>query len=153
MTTTRVLSLIPSTDSSVETDRVLRLHELLTNMGFEVRTLAVGPGNTTGGHESTVPAIAPSRHSLAARTQTFRESQWADAIMMSDATLLSVLRYTMWRSKLPVVVVTDQDVALTQLKGPRWWNRSIIDQLRFVEPQTADQLTQQDWYERFTISN
>lgn len=145
MATIRVLSLVTSTDSSGPTDRALTLHEQLSSFGFEVRTLAVAPGVQQGGHESTLPVIAPSRRSLSAHTQTYAESRWADAIIVSEPGLLSLLRYTTLRSKLPIVAISNDEEAAAQLVGPRWWNKQLTAHLNTVQPDQIDQTSPTQW--------
>lgn len=149
MATIRVLSLVASTDTSVATDRALALHEQLSSYGFEIRTLAVAPGTQQGGHELTLPVIAPSRRSLSAHTQIYAESRWADALVVSEPALLSLLRYTTLRSQLPIVAICNEDETATALSGPRWWNQHLNAQLNTVRPDQLDQTSPIQWQELF----
>lgn len=82
-TSIRVLLLLEDTDDSVANLNALRLHRQLVGGGHQVRTLALAPG---AGHEVTasVPAMAPSRRSLAAVTQLQRELTWPDVLLIVD---------------------------------------------------------------------
>jgi len=81
MTTLRVLQVLADTDVSPRHQAALHLHTVLAGAGVDVRTLALGPGRS-GGLATTVPAIAPSRRSLAAHTQLRAEQRWADVVLL-----------------------------------------------------------------------
>lgn len=85
----RVLQLIGDTDVTTEHLAALALHRELQRRSFEVRTLALAPGRV-GGLDEDVPAVAPSRRSLAARGQVTGESRWADVVVLHGPGALGV---------------------------------------------------------------
>lgn len=81
MAAPRVLQVIGDTDPAPEHLAALELHDVIAREGLEVRTLALAPGSR-GGLEDRVPAIAPARRSIAARSGLRSESRWADVIVL-----------------------------------------------------------------------
>lgn len=79
----RVLQILSDTSDSVANLNALRFHQMAVGHGYQVRTLALGPG--PGAYVTrTVPAMAPSSKSLSASTQLRRELKWADAMVAVD---------------------------------------------------------------------
>jgi hypothetical protein len=99
----RVLQLIGDTDVTTEHLAALALHRELQRRSFEVRTLALAPGRV-GGLDQDVPAVAPSRRSLAARAQVAGESRWADVVVLHGPGALGVATAPL-RSSAPVPTV------------------------------------------------
>jgi hypothetical protein len=75
----RVLQVVADTDEA-SGESPLGLHEVLAEQGFEVRTVALGPGRI-GELAGSVPVMSPSRRSIAATTELRRESRWADVLL------------------------------------------------------------------------
>lgn len=98
---TRILQILGDTDADRGNAEALELHALLSSIGAEVRTLALAPGRS-GGLETTVPVIAPSRHSFAARSGCMTESRWADLLVLSGRRALVLA--TMPRRNGPTVI-------------------------------------------------
>jgi hypothetical protein len=84
MTPARVLQVLADTDADPVNRFAVDLHPALSDLGFEVRTLALAPG-ATGELASVIPAISPSRRSLAATTELRREARWADVVLFHSA--------------------------------------------------------------------
>lgn len=79
----RVLQILSDTSDSVANLNALRFHQMATGHGYQVRTLALGPG--PGAQVTrTVPAMAPSPRSISATTQLRRELKWADVMVAVD---------------------------------------------------------------------
>ena len=77
----RVLQVLADPDPSPASAAAASLHQYLAARGYEVRTLALGPGRRPG-LQSDVPPMAPSHRSLAALLQFRREAVWADAVLL-----------------------------------------------------------------------
>jgi hypothetical protein len=84
-----VLQLIGDTDPLVAHLAALTLHRGLSRLGLEVRTLALATGHR-GGLEEDVPAMAPNRRSLAARSAVRQESRWADVVVVHAPRALTI---------------------------------------------------------------
>lgn len=88
----RVLQVLADPDPSPASAAAASLHRVLTSRGYEVRTLALGPGRRPG-LESDVPPMAPSHRSLAALLQFRREAVWADAVLLRGRRTAYVARF------------------------------------------------------------
>lgn len=102
--TIRVLQLVAHTDPDPSVDAALSLHHHLVDLGLEVRTLALAPGNRPG-HEALLPVIAPSRRSLAARSGVQVERRWADAVVLHGPDVLVHATLPPRSSTVPTVYV------------------------------------------------
>ncbi len=94
---------------------MLDLHDGLSRLGVEVRTVALGPGRT-GGLDAVVPTLAPATGSLAAVTQLRREQRWADTVVCADERAAAVQRRTLGRG-LVVLRVTGGAKAADPVAG------------------------------------
>lgn len=88
----RVLQVLADPDPSPASAAAAALHRFLVARGFEVRTLALGPGRRPG-LESDVPPMSPSYRSLAALLQFRREAVWADAVLLRGRRTAHVARF------------------------------------------------------------
>jgi hypothetical protein len=104
----RVLQFIGDTDVEPAHVAALALHRALTNHGVEVRTLALAPGRH-GGLEQDVPAVAPSRRSLAARGQVRAEARWADVVVLHGVRALTMATTPSRSTAGPAVVIAHWD--------------------------------------------
>lgn len=108
----RVLQFIGDTDVEPAHVAALALHRALSAHGVEVRTLALAPGRH-GGLEQDVPAVAPSRRSLAARGQVRAESRWADVVVLHGTRALTMATTPARSTTGPAVVIAHWDPAAT----------------------------------------
>ncbi|HLU42479.1 MAG TPA: hypothetical protein VKZ55_08790 [Microthrixaceae bacterium] len=74
-----------------------------------MRTVALAPGRT-GGLAELVPAIAPSRRTLAALTQLRREARWADVVVLRSTRAVPPLAGLL-RGGPPLVLVLEEGEA------------------------------------------
>ena len=88
----RVLQVLADPDPSPAAAAAAALHRYLVPLGYEVRTLALGPGRRTG-LQADVPPMSPSRRSLAALLQFRREAVWADAVLLRGRRTAHVARF------------------------------------------------------------
>jgi len=88
----RVLQVLADPDPSPASAAAAALHRYLAARGYEVRTLALGPGRRPG-LQSDVPPMAPSHRSLAALLQFRREAVWADAVLLRGRRTAHVARF------------------------------------------------------------
>jgi hypothetical protein len=112
-----VLQLIGDTDVEPAHVAALALHRALTNHGVEVRTLALAPGRH-GGLEQDVPAVAPSRRSLAARGQVRAESRWADVVVLHGARALTMATAPQRSTTGPAMVIAHWDLGPSSTVTP-----------------------------------
>ena len=75
-----MLQVLPDTDDSAANRAAVELHGALVGAGLAVRTVAIAPGRR-GGLAGVLPAVSPSRRSLAALGELRRESRWADVVL------------------------------------------------------------------------
>lgn len=108
----RVLQFIGDTDVEPAHVAALALHRALSSHAVEVRTLALAPGRH-GGLEQDVPAVAPSRRSLAARGQVRAESRWADVVVLHGTRALTMATTPARSTAGPAVVIAHWDLAKT----------------------------------------
>lgn len=102
----RVLQILADTDASATNLAAVTLHQQLSALGLEVRTLALSAGSRPG-LERDVPTMAPSRRSFAARGQFHHEARWSDVVVLhghrsATAATTPPLRAESW--PVPVVV-------------------------------------------------
>lgn len=88
----RVLQVLADPDPSPASAAAASLHRYLSAQGYEVRTLALGPGRRAG-LQSDVPPMSPSHRSLAALLQFRREAVWADAVLLRGRRTAHVARF------------------------------------------------------------
>ena len=88
----RVLQVLADPDPSPASAAAASLHRYLAAHGYEVRTLALGPGRRAG-LQSDVPPMAPSHRSLAGLLQFRREAVWADAVLLRGRRTAHVARF------------------------------------------------------------
>lgn len=106
----RVLQVIGTTDAEDRNLSALDLHHGLTQLGVEVRTLALAPGRTAG-LAAVVPSMAPTPRSLSAHTQFRREQRWADVVVLHGAAPAGAAGVTTIRNAAPTIVVLGDDAA------------------------------------------
>ena len=103
--TVRVLTVLADTDRSDPSLGALDLHGALAAAGWDVRTVALGPGRR-GGLDHVVPTLSPSPRSPAAVLQLRREQAWADVVVTFGLTAARAHRATRDRGRGSVAVVT-----------------------------------------------
>jgi hypothetical protein len=105
----RVLMVLADTDRTDANLSAIDLHGVLVGLGFEVRTIALGPGRT-GGLASLVPVISPGPRSLAAHLELRREQAWADVVVAHGLAAARVAQRAGPRRAVPVVAVLGDDL-------------------------------------------
>lgn len=116
-----MLQFIGDTDVVAPHLAAMALHRVLAARGLEVRTLALAPG-AHGGLEQDVPAIAPSRRSMAARGAVRTESKWADVVILHGPRALTSATLRSRSASSPTMVVAlwstpDEDEATGRAAG------------------------------------
>ena len=100
---TRVLSVVRDTDRTNAHLSALDLHVALDAAGFELRTVALGPGRV-GGLDHLLPVLSPSSGSAAASLQLRRELPWADVVVCHGVEAARVQRRAGIGRRRPVAV-------------------------------------------------
>ncbi len=112
----RILQVLGDTDEDDDGRAALDLHRALTDIGVEVRTLALAPGRQAG-LASEVPTMSPSARSLAAHTQLRREQRWADVVLLRGEAPASAAGLARVRNAPPTVLQLGADAA-AWIDGP-----------------------------------